>query len=66
MADAPQRAKRSKKNRKIGRNVRYLARYVAEHRYAKNKVVKLDRHLKRFPDDACAKASRDLHRAMYR
>lgn len=49
------------KNRKYGRTLRkgHSARYKNENRRNRNKVRKLQRHLKAFPDDAQAKESLD-------
>lgn len=43
-----------KKNRKIGRNQKWCEAYQARHQREKNKVVKMKRHVKRFPMDARA------------
>ena len=47
--------KKGKKNRKFGRNSNFCTRYRAEDRRAKNKVRRVKRHLKRFPNDKQAK-----------
>lgn len=57
MATAPQKAKKSKKQRKVGRNASRCLAYRNSNRREKNKVVRLKKHLIRFPDDACAKAA---------
>lgn len=53
----PQKAKKGKKHRKIGRNALYCLRYAAAHRREHNKVRRLKRHLKRFPADKIAEAA---------
>lgn len=52
-----QKAKQSKKQRKWGRNSAYCLSYKNSNRREKNKLVRLKKHLKRFPSDACAKAA---------
>ena len=49
-----EQAKKSKKNRKTGRNAVYCKFYAQTHRRERNKIVKLKKHLKAFPDDKCA------------
>jgi len=44
--------KGGKKNRKIDRNRKWCEAYKARHQREKNKVVKMRRHLVRFPMDA--------------
>ena len=53
---AVQKAKKTKKQRKHGRNSKggQNARYKAESRREKSHVKRIARHLKRFPDDHCA------------
>lgn len=51
MAD---KAKRSKKMRKVGRNAAYCLRYKNSNRREQNKARRLRKHLVRFPNDACA------------
>lgn len=57
MAGGIQKAKGGKKQRKWGRNSLSCARYKNENRREKNKITHLKKHLKRFPDDTCAKAA---------
>lgn len=45
------KAKGSKKNRKFGNNKVYCTRYLVENRQAKNKIIRLNRHLKNQPND---------------
>ena len=45
-----------KKSKSQSRKNQY-ARYKSDNRYAKNKRAKLERHLKKFPDDEQAKAA---------
>lgn len=47
-------AKKSKKQRKVGRNAASCARYKNEHRREKNKLRRLTKHLALFPNDHCA------------
>jgi hypothetical protein len=46
-------------SRKIGRSKRHLAaqRYLSERRWEKNKVIRIERHLKKYPQDGQAKAA---------
>jgi hypothetical protein len=44
-------AKSSKKNRKFGRNSVYCTMYKNTGRQEKNKQIKLERHLKKYPND---------------
>lgn len=57
VAGATQKAKKSKKQRKVGRNAEYCARYVLTKRREHNKIVKVRRHLVKFPDDMVAVAA---------
>ncbi len=45
--------KKGKKGRKIGRSKRHPAaqRYLGEKRWIRNRVRRIERHLKRYPDD---------------
>jgi hypothetical protein len=62
MADAIKRAKGGKKNRKYGRNARRCEIYRSTHQRERNKVVRLKKHLSRFPGDVLAEAKlADLH-----
>lgn len=47
------------KSKKAGRCKLVCRAYAAFNRRERNKVVKLNRHLKRFPDDNCAKVAAD-------
>ena len=53
----PQKAKKSKKQRKVGRNAAACLQYKNSHRREHNKARRLARHLKRFPGDAVAVAT---------
>jgi hypothetical protein len=53
------RAKKSKKNRKHGRNNISCLVYRNTKRRERNKLVRLRKHLTRLPGDACAKAAVD-------
>ena len=46
----------NKKQRKWDRNSAYCLGYKNSNKREKNKIVKLQKHLERFPDDAGAKA----------
>ncbi len=52
--------KGGKKNRKIGRSRRngQAMQYRLSRRRERNKLRRLERHLKRFPDDHCATSRR--------
>jgi hypothetical protein len=54
MANAPHRAKKTKKNRKHGRATASCLIYKNSHKREQNKAVRLKRHLKKFPDDVTA------------
>lgn len=45
------KAKSGKKNRKWGRNEAFCARYRKEGRQELNRVRRLERHLKKYPND---------------
>lgn len=47
-------AKSTKKNRKVGRNANYCLRYRNSGRQERNKLVRIKKHLMRFPADTCA------------
>ena len=51
------KAKKSKKNRKVGRNSNYCLVYKNTNRREKNKVKKLMKHLAKFTNDNCAKVA---------
>lgn len=57
MANAPQKAKKTKKQRKYGRNAAYCLRYRSSNRRERNKLKRLSKHLVRFPDDVTALAA---------
>lgn len=59
----PHRAKKTKKNRKHGRNAHFCLQYRNRNREKLNKVVRLKKHLVRFPDDVCAKAAMEVAKA---
>jgi len=52
-----QKAKKTKKQRKFGRNAKYCLFYKLSHRREHNKVRRLKRHLANFPNDKCAQAA---------
>ena len=60
----PQKAKKSKKQRKVGRNAAACLRYKNSHRREHNKARRLARHLKRFPGDTVAVAAIDACKAI--
>jgi len=60
MADAKQKAKKAKKQRKYGRNAAYCQYYTATNRREKNKSKKLKKHLTRFPNDKVALKALEL------
>lgn len=53
MAKQKKQAK-GKKNRKHGRNESYCAAYASNRRRDRNKLRRLNKHLRRFPGDGCA------------
>jgi hypothetical protein len=55
MTGATQQAKKSKKQRKVGRNATYCNFYRLTNRREKNKVKKINRHLKKHSGDKVAK-----------
>jgi hypothetical protein len=66
MADAKQKAKKSKKQRKLGRNAVYCQYYAATNRREKNKIKTLNKHLARFPDDKVALKALELCKLVVR
>ncbi len=46
-----QKAKKTKKQRKYGRNALYCERYRREHRREKSHLRRIAAHLKKFPSD---------------
>jgi len=59
-----QKAKKGKKQRKVGRNAKYCQFYALTHRREKNKVIRLKKHLKYFPTDHCAINAMDRYKSM--
>jgi len=57
------KAKKSKKLRKVGRNAAYCLQYKNLNRREKNKLVRLRKHLDRFPLDGIAKIAVDRCKA---
>lgn len=55
-----QKAKKSKKQRKVGRNARYCLKYALSRRREHNKIRRLKKHLVKFPNDKCAITAVDL------
>ena len=52
------KAKKTKKGRKVGRNNLSCQRYKLEHRRERNKLRRLNRHIKNHPTDRCAFAAK--------
>lgn len=61
-----QQAKKGKKQRKYGRNANFCLRYKGSRRREHNKILKLKRHLKKFPGDVVALAAIDLCQKLIR
>lgn len=59
-------AKKSKKDRKWGRNAAYCLSYKNSNRREKNKLRRLAKHLKRFPGDKIAQNAVKLAQAAIR
>ena len=57
MASLIHKAKKTKKQRKFGRNSVWCAAYKNTNRREKNKMKKLVKHLARFGNDNCAKVA---------
>lgn len=57
LAKAGKKKTKGKKNRKIGRYAKHpsSARYKGERRWERNKLRRMERHLRRFPNDAQAR-----------
>lgn len=55
MAEAKQKAKKSKKQRKVGRNAQFCLRYRNERRGEKSQCLRLSKHLMRHRNDTVAK-----------
>ncbi len=68
MINAPvkKKAKKSKKQRKVGRNANYCAFYKLSHRREHNKVKRLKKHLVKCPGDKCAEAAIERCNALIR
>ena len=64
VVQAKQKAKKTKKQRKFGRSAVYCELYRRTNRRAKNKIVRLKKHLIRFPDDKCATNALNLYMLM--
>ena len=64
--NAPKKAKKSKKQRKMGRNTVFCKIYALSHRREHNAVKRLRKHLNRFPGDNCAKRALDDCKAVIR
>jgi len=60
MAAGLQKAKGGKKQRKFGRNKLGCSAYAGSHRREHNKIRRLKRHLKVFPDDKVAAKAVDI------
>jgi hypothetical protein len=58
------KAKGTKKLRKVGRNANSCLSYKNENRREKNKIKKLNRHLKEFDTDTCAQVALDNCKAI--
>jgi hypothetical protein len=61
----PHRAKKTKKNRKHGRNSSSCVFYKNSKRREHNKVIRLKKHLVRFPGDVCAKKAMEAAKAAF-
>ncbi|HYT42967.1 MAG TPA: hypothetical protein VEP90_11535 [Methylomirabilota bacterium] len=61
MADS---AKKSKKQRKVGRNAEYCKFYAVTKRREKNKLRRVKKHVARFPDDKVALKCIDILKAI--
>jgi len=60
------KTQKSNKMRKVGRNALFCKSYLNTNRREKNKLVKLNKHLARFPDDANALKAVDAAKAAIR
>lgn len=63
---ALQKAKKGKKNRKVGRNAVSCKNYEASHRRERNKLARLEARVTRFPNDLAAAKDADRLRALVR
>lgn len=61
----PHRAKKTKKNRKHGRNTGSCLYYKNSKRREHNKVKRIKKHLARFPNDTCAKTAMEAAKAAF-
>lgn len=61
-----EKAKGTKKGRKIGRNAAWCKRYALSHRREHNKIRRLKKRLTKFPNDKSAIAAMDLCRSLIR
>jgi hypothetical protein len=59
MVEATKKAKKTKKQRKYGRNAASCQAYAASNRRERNKAVRLKKHLAQFPGDKVAVAAKD-------
>lgn len=57
MATEIHKAKKTKKQRKYGRNANFCLRYRNSNKRERNKVIKLKKHLGNFPNDAVAQSA---------
>ena len=57
MAGLIHKAKKTKKQRKFGRNANFCLVYKNTNRREKNKIKKLVKHLTKFANDNCAKVA---------
>ena len=62
MTDAPQKAKKTKKGRKVGRAANFCTRYKNEHRREKNKLRRALKRQKQHPNDSCLAAAIANHK----
>lgn len=60
----PEAAKKSKKNRKAGRNSVFCKHYAATFKGEKNKILKLEKRLRNHPNDECAVKALALTKAL--
>jgi hypothetical protein len=51
---APQKAKKTKKGRKVGRAAKECQRYRLSNRREHNKLRRLNKHIMKHPEDECA------------
>lgn len=66
MAQAVQKAKKTKKQRKHGRNADFCKRYRLSNRRERSKVARLKKRVLRFPQDLVAVAAIDRLTAIIR